>query len=127
MIPEDLKYAKSHEWVRVEGSTATVGITHHAQEQLTDIVFVELPETGRVVTQGSECAVIESTKVAADLYAPVSGKIVATNEALNDNPGAINQDAFGDGWVLTIEMSDPSELDILLNAAAYRTHLDESG
>ncbi len=123
MIPEDLKYTDSHEWVRNEDGTAVIGITHYAQEQLTDIVFVELPAEDKDVDKGGECAVIESCKVAADLYAPVGGKIVSVNEELGDHPEYINQDPYGKGWIIKIEMSDPSELEGLMDAAAYQSHL----
>ena len=119
-IPGDLKYTKSHEWVRVEeGGEVVVGITDHAQEQLGDLVFVELPELGLEVEAGGECAVIESVKAASDVYSPVSGEVTAINEALADTPEIINQDAFGDGWICRLKLSDPAQLDGLLDADAY--------
>ena len=119
-IPGDLKYSKSHEWVRVEGDgEVTIGITDHAQEQLGDLVFVELPEAGSEVESGGECAVIESVKAASDVYSPVSGEITAINEALADTPEIINQDAFGEGWICRIRPSDLGELDGLMDPEAY--------
>ena len=97
-IPEQLKYAKTHEWVRVEGDTAWVGITDHAQAELTELVFVELPESGRTVSAGQPCAVVESVKTASDIYAPLSGEVIEVNQALTDDPGKVNADAFGEGW-----------------------------
>jgi len=126
MTPQDLKYTESHEWVRLEDGAAIVGITHFAQEQLTDIVFVELPEIGRKVDVGDECAVIESCKVAAELYAPVAGEIVAVNADLDAHPETINKDPFGAGWIVKIQMLDPAELDELIDAAAYESHLKNS-
>ena len=126
MVPAELKYTETHEWVRIEGNTATIGITHFAQEQLTDIVFVELPEIGRIVEKGSECAVIESCKIAAEMYAPISGKVVRSNEDLNANPGWVNQEPYGRGWIVQIAASDLSQLDGLMNAAAYQKHLENS-
>ncbi len=125
-IPEELKYTESHEWVKVEGHTATIGITDYAQDQLTDIVFVELPEVDQEVEHKGECAVIESCKIAAELYAPVSGKITAVNEELTDHPEYLNQEPYGKGWILQIEMANPSELDKLMDAAGYKKHLEES-
>lgn len=119
-LPSELKYAKSHEWVRDEGDgNVTVGITDHAQGLLGDLVFVELPEVGDSVEAGSECAVVESVKAASDVYSPVSGEVVAVNDALADAPETVNQDAFGDGWILRVKMTDPAQLDGLLDAAAY--------
>jgi glycine cleavage system H protein len=126
MIPKDLKYAESHEWARVDGNMATVGITHHAQEQLTDIVFVELPKVGQSVTKGGECGAIESCKIAAELYTPVSGMITAVNESLADHPEYVNQEPYGKGWIMQIEMSDPSELESLMDAEGYRRYLETS-
>ncbi len=125
MIPEDLKYTESHEWVKVEGNLVTVGITHYAQEQLTDIVYVELPEIGREVNKGEESCVIESCKIAADLYAPVSGTVKEANEELSDHPENINQDPYGTGWIIKIELSDPTEADALMDASAYQAYLDK--
>jgi len=119
-LPSELKYAKSHEWVRDEGDgNVTVGITDHAQGLLGDLVFVELPEVGDSVKAGSECAVVESVKAASDVYSPVSGEVVAVNDALADAPETVNQDAFGDGWMLRVKMTEPAQLDGLLDAAAY--------
>jgi len=119
-VPNDLKYAKSHEWVRdEEDGTVFVGITEHAQELLGDLVFVELPEVGDTVDAGSECAVVESVKAASDVYSPVSGEVIAINEALADAPETVNQDAFGDGWLSQVKLSAPAELDDLLDADAY--------
>ncbi|MCW8904396.1 MULTISPECIES: glycine cleavage system protein GcvH [Sedimenticola] len=119
-VPNDLKYAKSHEWVRdEEDGTVFVGITEHAQELLGDLVFVELPEVGDTVDAGSECAVVESVKAASDVYSPVSGEVIAINEALADAPETVNQDAFGDGWLFQVKLSAPAELDDLLDADAY--------
>jgi glycine cleavage system H protein len=119
-LPADLKYAKSHEWVRDEGDgTVTVGITDHAQEQLGDLVFVELPEVGTRMDAGGESAVVESVKAASDIYSPVSGEIVAVNEALADAPETVNDDAFGEGWLFKVKMSDASELGNLLDDEGY--------
>jgi glycine cleavage system H protein len=117
--PADLRYAKSHEWVRREADgTVTVGITHHAQEQLGDIVFVQPPAVGRALKQGEECAVVESVKAAADIYAPVSGEVVAANTELADAPEKINQDAWG-AWIFRVKPAQPAEIDALLSAADY--------
>ncbi len=122
-IPEQLKYAKTHEWVRVEGDTAWVGITDHAQAELTELVFVELPEAGRTVSAGQPCAVVESVKTASDIYAPLSGEVIEVNQALTDDPGKVNADAFGEGWFFKVRMSDPSELDGLMDAASYQSQI----
>ncbi|MCW8882650.1 MAG: glycine cleavage system protein GcvH [Sedimenticola sp.] len=119
-VPNDLKYAKSHEWVRdEEDGTVVIGITEHAQELLGDLVFVELPEVGDTVDAGSECAVVESVKAASDVYSPVSGEVIAVNEVLADAPETVNQDAFGDGWLFQVKLSDPAQLEDLLDAEAY--------
>ncbi len=119
-IPSELKYAKTHEWARDEGDgTITVGITDHAQEQLGDLVFVDLPEEGDNVDAGADCAVVESVKAASDIYSPVSGEIVAVNAALADSPEIVNESAFVDGWMFKVKMSDPSELGELLDADGY--------
>ena len=118
-VPSDLKYAKSHEWVRVSGDTATIGITDHAQAELTDVVFVELPEKGRQVKAGEACAVVESVKTASDIYSPVSGEIVELNPPVVDNPGLVNTDPFGGGWFYKIKLSNPAELSALLSPEDY--------
>ena len=117
--PENLKYTETHEWIKQEADgTVTVGITAHAQEMLGDVVFVESPQPGRKVKKGEECGVIESVKAAADIYAPLSGEIVAANEALTDAPEKINQDPYG-AWMFRLKPSDAKELDALLDAAGY--------
>ncbi len=123
-IPADLKYAKSHEWVRVEGDTAIVGVTDHAQDQLGDMVYVELPEVGSQYAAGDACAVVESVKAASDVYAPVSGEVVEVNEALADSPELVNQDAYGDGWIMRLKLSDPAELDGLMDADGYAAYVE---
>jgi len=122
-VPKDLKYTKSHEWVRVEGSSAVVGITEHAQNELTDVVYVELPAVGTRVEAGKQCAVVESVKAASDIYAPVSGDVGAVNEELSSAPELLNRDPYGKGWMFTIAMSDPGELDELLSADDYAHHI----
>jgi len=125
-IPSELKYAPSHEWVRNDGDGVyTVGISEHAQELLGDMVFVELPEVGDVVDAGEDCAVAESVKAASDIYAPISGEIVAINEELEDAPETVNNDAYGDGWLFRIKASDESEVDNLLDAEGYAHTIDE--
>lgn len=123
--PAELKYAASHEWVRVEGDIAVVGITDHAQDALGDLVFVELPEVGDTVAAGDEAGVVESVKAASDIYAPVSGEVVAINEALSDAPETINTDPYHDGWMYKIRMSDTAELDDLLSADDYDAQVAE--
>ena len=118
-----LRYRPSHEWIEPGKSPAAVGITDHAQAELTDIVFVDLPAVGREVQAGDPVAVVESVKAASDIYAPVSGKIVAVNEALSGNPGLVNTDPFTEGWIFQIEPSVPGEMDALLDADAYRAHI----
>jgi len=115
----DLYYTEEHEWVRVEGDIAECGISNFAQEQLGDVVFVELPEAGREVAQNDECAVVESVKAASDIYAPVSGEIIAANDTLEGDPGLVNSNAMDDGWFFKIKLSDPSELGNLMDADEY--------
>ena len=117
--PDDLRYSKEHEWVRVEGTRATIGITSFAADELGDIVFVELPEVGAILSQFATFGVVESVKAVSDLFAPVSGEVLEVNEALRESPELLNSDAFGDGWIATLELSDPSEVDTLLDAQAY--------
>ncbi|MBV9929479.1 MAG: glycine cleavage system protein GcvH [Alphaproteobacteria bacterium] len=117
-------YTEEHEWIRVEGDLATVGITDFAQGQLGDVVFVELPEAGREVTKGGEAAVVESVKAASDVYAPVSGEVTGANQALVDDPALANTDPEGEGWFFRLRLSDTSELDGLMDAAAYKSFCD---
>lgn len=125
-IPGDLKFLKSHEWARVEDNGhVTVGISDHAQGLLGDLVFVELPEVGDDVEAGNGCAVVESVKAASDVYAPVSGTIVAINEALADSPETINDDAFGEGWIFVIEPSNAAELEELLSPEDYAAQVED--
>ncbi|HET8899470.1 MAG TPA: glycine cleavage system protein GcvH [Rhodanobacteraceae bacterium] len=125
-IPGDLKFQKSHEWVRIEDNgIARVGISDHAQGQLGDLVYVELPEVGANVEAGNGVAVVESVKAASDIYAPVSGEIVEVNDALGDKPETINEDAFGDGWIFAVRMSDRAELDALLSADEYAEQMED--
>ncbi|MBQ4890468.1 glycine cleavage system protein GcvH [Shewanella sp. 1_MG-2023] len=125
-IPAELKYASSHEWIRKEeDGTYTVGITEHAQELLGDMVFVELPEVGDTVTAGEDCAVAESVKAASDIYAPISGDVVAVNEALEDSPELVNSEAFGEGWFFRVKPSDEAEVANLLDADGYQEVIDE--
>ncbi|MFH1741453.1 MAG: glycine cleavage system protein GcvH [bacterium] len=118
-IPENLRYTQTHEWARIEGDEATIGITDFAQHQLTDIVYVEMPEIGAAAVQGKEIGVVESCKIAADLYAPVSGEVVAINDRLADEPQLVNNDPYGEGWIIKIRLSNPSEADALMDAKAY--------
>jgi len=120
-----VKYTKEHEWVSIEGDTGTVGITDHAQEQLGDLVFIELPEVGKELGQGDEAAVVESVKAASEVYAPVSGEVTEVNEALNDNPALVNSEAETGGWMFKIKIADPSQLDALMDEASYRELLKE--
>ena len=123
-IPSELKYSEEHEWVRVEGNRATVGITDYAQEQLGDVVYVELPEPGGEVQFLEVFGVVESVKTASDLYAPVSGAVAEINERLTDEPELVNGSPYEDGWMIVVEMSAPSELDKLMDAEAYEAFLD---
>jgi glycine cleavage system H protein len=119
MVPGDLRYTKDHEWVRVEGDEAVVGITEFAAHQLGDIVFVELPAVGRSLAQHATFGVVESVKAVSDLFAPVSGEVVATNDALGGQPELVNTDSYGEGWMLRVKVADAAQLDGLLDAAAY--------
>lgn len=125
--PQDLKYAKTHEWARQEGDTLTVGITDFAQDQLGDVVFVELPEAGDSVSAGDAVAVVESVKTASDIYAPVSGEITEVNDALEDSPETLNESPYENGWLFKLRPSDPSELDNLLDAKGYQKVAEEEG
>lgn len=124
-VPSELKYTKSHEWIRVDDDgIATIGITDHAQELLGDLVFVELPEAGTEFAVGSECAVVESVKAASDVYSPLSGGVIESNEVLADAPETINEDAYGEGWIFRLRMSDPTELEALLDADSYAEYAE---
>ena len=124
MIPQELKYNESHEWVRQDGDIATIGITDYAQSEIQDIVFVELPDVGTQVTHKTEFGVIESVKAAFDLYAPVSGEVIEVNESLLDAPEQVNDSPYDEGWFLKIKMTDHSELDVLLDADGYQAHIE---
>jgi len=123
----DVRYSREHEWVRVEGGEGVVGISAHAQEQLGDIVFVELPDVGRKMSRGDEAAVVESVKAASEVYAPVDGEVIAINEVLTDEPGKVNEDAEGNGWFFRIKLTDPSQLEGMMDAAAYKAFVEENG
>jgi glycine cleavage system H protein len=118
-VPKDLKYAKSHEWVRVAGNLATVGITDHAQHELTDVVFVELPEVGRKIKAGDACAVVESVKTANDIYSPVSGEVAEVNPAVVADPALVNSEPYDSGWFYKIKLANPAELNALLGPEQY--------
>ena len=120
-VPEDLKYSETHEWVRLENGQARVGITDHAQAELTDVVYVELPKIGAKVQAKAPAAVVESVKAAGDIYSPVSGTVVAVNEALENNPALVNTDPHGEGWIFLVALDAPEEVAQLHDAAAYRT------
>ncbi len=119
MVPEELRYTKDHEWVRVEGDEATVGITTFAADQLGDIVFVELPEAGRTLEQFATFGVVESVKAVSDLFAPLAGEVVEANQRLAEEPELVNADPFGDGWMIRVKVADPAQAEALLDAAAY--------
>jgi len=123
-MPTDKRYTKEHEWVSLDGDIATIGITDHAQEQLGDVVFVELPEVNREVTAGEACAVVESVKAASDLYAPLSGKVVETNPEIVDEPTLVNTDAEGEGWFFRVEVDDAAAFEALMDSDAYDEYLE---
>lgn len=122
-VPDDLRYNASHEWVRLEGDVVTVGITDHAQEELTDVVFVELPPVGKEVDAEDPIAVVESVKAASDIYAPVSGEVVEANEEVEGDPALVNTDPYGNGWIFKLKVKDVAQVDAMLDAAGYRALL----
>jgi len=122
LVPDPLRYTKDHEWARMEGSRARVGITDHAQHELTDVVYVEFPAIGKEVRKGEVLGVVESVKAVSEIYAPLSGKVVAVNRDLDDHPERVNKDPYGGGWLVDLEIEDPAEVTTLLDAAAYRAH-----
>lgn len=122
-VPADLKYAKSHEWARIQGQEATVGITDHAQHELTDVVFVELPAVGRNVKAGEACAVVESVKTASDIYSPLSGEITAVNQAVVDNPALVNSEPYSSGWFYRVKLANASEAGNLLSPEQYAAQI----
>ena len=125
-VPQDLRYSKEHEWVRLEGDTATIGITDFAQEQLGDVVFVELPEKGATVRQFSSLGVVESVKAASDVYCPLSGEVLERNRKVIEKPELVNTAPYGDGWMLRVKLADKAELSKLLSADEYRSHIGET-
>ena len=122
-VPESLRYTKDHEWAKIEGNRVRVGITDHAQSELTDVVYVELPPAGKAVKQGDVLGTVESVKAVSEIYAPVSGQVIDVNAALEESPEAVNKDPYGNGWIVVLELSDPGELGGLMDAAAYRRHI----
>ncbi len=125
MLPDELYYTESHEWVRVEGEKATIGITDFAQKELQDIVYVELPEVGKNVKKGEVLCSIDSVKSSAEVYAPVSGQVLQVNEALNDQPELVNKDPYGEGWLVVMKLENPDELKELLSASRYKELIEE--
>lgn len=125
-FPEDLKYTREHEWISIEGSVATIGITDHAQEQLGDVVFVELPGVGDRIEKADAFGVVESTKAVSDVYAPLSGEVTEVNDDLPDNPELINEDPYGDGWMVKVTIGDQADLEDLMTADEYRKFIEES-
>ncbi len=126
-VPENLLYTKEHEWVKVDGDVATIGITDYAQDQLGDIIYVELPEVGRKVKQMEAVATVEAVKTAADVYAPVSGEVIEINEKLSEKPELLNQDPYGEGWMFRIKLENPDELKNLLSPEEYRKLIEAEG
>lgn len=122
-IPDQLRYTETHEWLRLEGDIATVGITDHAQSELSDVVYVELPQPGRTASAKDAVAVVESVKAASDIYAPLAGEITAVNSALSSNPALINTDPYGEGWIFKLKLTDPAQLASLKDAKAYHSHI----
>jgi glycine cleavage system H protein len=122
-LPKSLRYSQEDEWARAEGDRVTVGVTDYAQQQLGDIVFVELPEVGANIERGEPFGVIESVKAVSDLFAPISGEILEVNTALSEQPEAVNEDCYGEGWMVAVRLADPSEVEALMDAAAYEQHL----
>ncbi len=122
-VPDDLKYAESHEWIRVDGDTGTVGITDHAQNELTDIVYVDPPKVGATITAGQPAAVVESVKAASDIYAPVDGEVTEVNEALSSEPALVNSAPYENGWLFKVRLTNPSQLDALKSPDAYRAQI----
>jgi glycine cleavage system H protein len=127
MYPADLKYSKEHEWVKVEGTRGRIGLTHHAQHALGDVVFVEVPKVGRAVKPMEAFGVVESVKAVSDVYAPVGGAVVEVNAALENSPELINKDCYGAGWIIVVEMANPTELDVLMDVKAYEAFLASEG
>jgi glycine cleavage system H protein len=125
-IPKELRYSEEHEWATVDENIATIGITDYAQEQLGDIVYIELPETGTQVIKGDKFGVVESVKAVSDLYSPVTGTVVTVNTGLPNTPETVNEEPYGDGWMIRVEMSDPEELDNLMTAAEYEKFIEEA-
>lgn len=125
MIPDDLRYSPDHEWVRMDGDTATIGITDYAQSELGDIVYVSLPEVGEKVEPGSVIGELESTKSVSDLFAPVAGEVVVRNEALENSPETVNGDVYGEGWLFKVRLDEAADLDGLMDAQAYEAHLGQ--
>ena len=125
-VPEALRYTKDHEWAKIEGRRARIGITDHAQSELTDVVYVELSKVGRVVKQGEPIGVVESVKAVSEIFAPVSGTVVDVNKNLEDHPEAVNKDPYGEGWIAVLELSNPAEEAALLDSAGYRRHIGET-
>ena len=125
-VPDDLRYSKEHEWVRLNGDTATIGITHFASEQLGDVVFVELPEKGSTVRQFSSLGVVESVKAASDLYAPISGEVIERNVKVIEKPELVNSEPYGNGWMIKVRLADKGELNQLLSPTDYRSHIGET-
>lgn len=124
-FPDDLKYTKEHEWVKMDGNIATVGITDYAQDQLGDVVYLEFPEEGEAVTKGDAFGVVESVKAVSDIYAPVSGEVVELNDPVKEGPEVLNEDPYGEGWLVRVEMSNLEELDELLDSKAYQAYIKE--
>jgi len=123
MIPGELRYHKEHEWVRLDGQQATIGISHHAQDALGDVVFIDLPQLDKTVSADEEIGEVESTKATSSLYCPVNGKIVKVNTELQDHPEYLNQDPYGKGWIVVVELSDPAQVDSLMDASQYEAFL----
>jgi glycine cleavage system H protein len=121
-IPQDLKYSEEHEYVRTDGDTATIGITDYAQGELGDVVFVELPKVGDTITRGESFGTIEAVKAVSELYAPLDGEVTEVNDALDADPAAVNNDPYGEGWMIRVRMADPSQIDQLLDAEGYQSH-----
>ncbi len=124
-VPENLKYTKEHEWAKVEGDVAIVGITDFAQDQLSDIVYVELPEVGAKVRQGEPFGTVEAVKAVSDLYSPVTGEVIEVNQKLADQPELVNQDPYGEGWMIKVKLQDPSEVERLMSAEEYKKLIEE--